>query len=755
MRNLVGWSNLTDSAGRKVREYRLALDEGGFTEVMTKINAWGVDLLWQLFMLLSTFAATLLGIIGNPTWLESLDRGYQRLTASAFSIVNPLVLATGAFGVMMLWIFLSKSRSSTSRLDSNDMNRIASAIAMMVVIGALAANPFAILKFVLSFVQAGIAELAGTDTVAYSVFSVDAMIRQPTLIITYNGAVSDKCAEAWSKQGSLPDNGSCFEVNGDQPTALTVVLALLALGMAVTALVFAGVAAWKFIKHLTLAVIGFVSLPWVASVSMARRRQFDPISNVAVVAFGHMAMVFAVQVIALGGPALVSGLMSGWGQSGSAVLQMIALMIMYLLLTGFMVTATKKNGALMRSLRADTRTALRTYFGASVSDRIENTSIRNTFSRSLARGERIGRGVHHIMGKTAQLRRRRSVEDDLTEAQRTVNLVSGEGKTVEIAGAALTGRASSVGKELARLSAKSDQKTGARFVPSTRGVGKPLDDTNIGAVFDALVALAAAQGVASLSSVPARVAKPYTDPEILAELRKRVPGLKGLSDRNLKKLIEGVVAMQHVAGGHRPLFGGRTPQGRVTQLIQNFLIDLDININRFGPDELGGTAAPIAPRPDGGRDGGGAALTAYERYAAFQQAQQRRYSADAALLHRHGGFAVDSDGVAVQSVTSIGSGNRVSTREIKPWRPTSRSTPSERVGSPVTPGDTVESVMGLSDLTERAMDEADADALRAKLSAQGERVSVTLPEGHAHELILSPNGVTPKTGMGFGDYIGD
>lgn len=747
--NLAGWSNLTDSAGRKVREYKLTLDEGGFTDVMLKVQAVGVELVWQVFVLVSTLAATLLGIIGNPSWLDGLDRTYQSITSKMFAFANPLVIAVASFSILLLWIFLDKTKSTSSRIESNDMNRIGAAIAMMVCIGALAANPFALLKFALSLVQAGVEELAGGSVQNYNVFSVDSMIRTPTLIINYGSAVSDTCAELWSRQGTLPDNGSCFDANADQPSAMMLILSVLALGMAVCALAFALVSVWKFLKHMTMTVLGFVSIPWVAAISMARRRQFDQIGAVFAVAVGNLFMVFIIQVIALGGPALLSELMSTWGASGNGVLQMLVMSFLYLLLTGVMVSATRKNSALVRALKADTSLAMRTYFGAPVVNRMNNMSSRVNLRSARHYGGEVADRARRLRNLMSNQKGKSNMED-LDPVQKVVNLVgataggSGSGKVVT--SAVMLGKELLPGKGGAVTKQRRDGR--GQFVPSTRGKGQPLGD-----VFDVIRELAAIHCVGNLDTAARRTPKALLGEDAIKSVRKSVPALKDLDDKYIATLVSLIHGFNRTAVN--PLFGGRTPKAQQQQIIQNIIVTIINNINNGGGGE---GAAPLVITPDGKRDGGGGGAALSPGEVAMMRRMERG-NAEARMLGSTGyGTGRDDDTAEVQR--SLGSGKDRTV--VVPGKALTRlkvdsGYRNDLVGSSITPGDCTATAESLPRVMDRARTEADFDRINYVSRASGSNDIYELPDDPSQHAMFTGNPdhpVEPSTGVGFGDHIG-
>lgn len=352
---VIAWSSLADSAGRKVRDYQLRFSAGRL-DVLAQIFGGLAEVVWYFFMFFSTVAGTFLSWVSDPSWLNGIDKFYQSTVARAIFVANPVLLGVIGFALLIIHIAFGKTRSNSSRITSEDINRVAVAVGMLGVISALVAAPFFLLRSSLSLVRAVLSAITGTDVddVAGSAFSVDAMIRQPHLIIQYGGAVSEKCADLWSKTGNLTAKSGCIESGASTPGAGTLLLAILALVLSASTVLFASLALYKYAKHLTAAVFGFVSVPWVGAVSLFRRRQFDAIGTVLAIAAGHMIMVFAIQLIALVLPLIASSALAAWGHTDYAVLQILSLIACYLVFSAILLVVTSKASPLVNALKANT-----------------------------------------------------------------------------------------------------------------------------------------------------------------------------------------------------------------------------------------------------------------------------------------------------------------------------------------------------------------------------------------------------------------
>lgn len=793
---LISWSNLTDSAGRKINEYTLALNKGGIIDWMPKIYAMGVDFLWNVFMFAMALSATALSWIGNPSWLDGLDNTYKSLTESMFSIVNPIVLSVAGFALLMLYILIDSVKSNSTRLEKNDINRIGAAFVIMICIAVAAANPFAILKLALSVVQAGVAAIAGTNSTDLNVFSVDAMIRQPTLIITYNGAVSEKCAEVWSKTGGLADNGACFDPGQNTPTAITLVLAILALIMAVTAFFFAVIAAWKYIRHLTMAVLGFVSLPWVAAMSMFRRRQFDQLGAVAAVAAGNMAMVFVVQVIALGGPTIVSKIMEDWGQSGSAVLQMIALIFTYMVLSGILIAATGKHSALVRSLKADTNSTLRTYMGSPGSGmmNLENKSLKQTFRDIRNQGGDIVSRVKHMSGKAAEMigRKGKGVDDVQKTIQMSNPYAGVADETIRTRGWASSSRHN------ATKNAWTLQRGDAN-VPGFKNIEmdgmSPVNALDAAAIDLTKGFVEEAPGVLVPSNVATSLRPLAT---LMADMSNKTAGvgratllgfnvLGNTVDQHFNRahdiatthLMESKFIQRDTMGmavdvesirdsvaslsaaiiasnmyGEFPRIGGRTPEGVIRTIVHDTAVTAIQNVINNST-----TVSQVVTE-----SGANVKVSASDRMAEFQRVRAANEAGSAASMTTVSVSAIESRDV--QTTVQQSRRDAVASQSVIPSKTLVRyhgdsvgkHAPNAFLGGSATRGDVTVTRISLPPICDRAEDEVVIETMVMKRRAMGKGGVASYPEhDHSHDVRFSPDRpgqmVSAAVGDGFGDNI--
>lgn len=755
---IFSWTDLADSAGRKVKDYKISFDNG-FLDVMGKIYTPITTVLWDFFMFLAVGAATMVGWIGNPKWLNGLDGAYKSATENFFSAVNPLVLAVGGFGILMFYIAVDKAKSTSTKFSKEDINRVVAAVALMGFISVMMLNPFALLKAALSVVQIIVAAITGDDSATMSAFSVDAMIRQPTLIINYNGAVSADCAETWSKTGKLTDSSGCYTT--DSSSAETILLGGLAVVMAALAFAFAAWALWKYVRHLSVAVFGFVSLSWVAALSLFRRRQFDQLATVFAISCGNLVMVFVIQVISIGGPALVSEVMQDWGQSGYAVLQMIFLAITYLVLLGLLVAVTNKHSALVTALKADANNSLRIMGspGSSKYTSLQGKTLRESWSAlrdkaesthtryKMLKGGAAG-GFAFLKGKSAELDTGSSdgggQMENLEDVQSTVSLSAGPSQP------------RSVAADTVPVSIPSRFR---RMVNASKEFRKAVVDGARNAA-DGLPAVPARVPVAGASAVAQGVVNDVADEikdrgwslddvQIMgaSHLEALTSQLSELQmSRDLLQQIERALTARNMILDE-PEFGGRSAPDQVRSAMEDALNGFIKDMNSSETLTVGTyDSVPVVV----GR------VSHADRMAEFTRSRNSMEQLSIGAISA----AYSSDGEQVQSTASLGSRSEatpISSKALVRYQPPGpRSFPNAMHGGPATRGD-----VGLTKLTtlcDRGSSDAMMEEARLKATVMGEVVIPVIPlEDVSQSVRFSPDRpgspVSPASGVGFGDSI--
>lgn len=731
---VISWTSLADSGGRKIRDYALHFDNG-FLDVMGKIYTPITSIIWDFFMFLSALAATLVGWIGDPKWLGSLDGLYKHLTSSFLNAANPVVISVGGFGILMLYIVLDKAKTNSTRMDKNDANRIVAAVALMGFIALMVSNPFAILKDALSVVQVLVATIAGKDSTNLSVFSVDSMIRQPTLIINYNGAVSEKCADLWSKQGQLTDTSQCYTTAAASPE--TIILSILAFVMSLTACAFAVWALWKYVRHLSVAVLGFVSLSWVAAMSLFRRRQFDQLATVLAIAFGNLVMVLAVQVIAIGGPELVSKFMEDWGQSGYAVLQMLLLAAMYAVLLGMLVLVTNKHSALTRILKTDANNSLKVLGspGTSKYANLDGKGMRaywNDFRNGMrgASADKIVKGKAAEMGDMAG---EGDVKDNLEDVQKTVRFDDAPARPPMPA--------------LSTNNVVSRTALTVANMADGRDITYPVEDYGPDILTPAEITVRAVSGVENelrdLGWASSDVRAP--EPEAIRSLGVPLPD--DVDDDALSRLGQAVIARNMILDD--PEFGGLTPGDQISSSVATQLNDFMRHLNSV--------ESLTVPAREGERVlASNSKMSNADRMAAYTRSRTAmEQSSVAAMSADHAG-----EGEHVQSTVTVTTGappSPISSKALTRYMSRGpRRFPNAMRGGAATRGDV--GVTKTSTVCDRADSDHIIEEAGLKARVRGMNGNIVIPmDDPSQSVRFSPDNpnstVTPACGVGFGDSI--
>ena len=314
LKGLLAWSGLRDSGNRRVADYTLDF-KYGIIDWDGKLLGMAATFAWTIFMFMGTVAATLMSWVSDPSWLDGITNTYEDLTKSLFSVVNPIYIAVMTFVILMVMILAGKAKSTSSKLTKEDINRITAGMGIMLVVCILVANPFALLRTALSLAQTVVDIIAGGESP--SAISVDALLRQPTLLISYGKGITDTCANTWSRGGSAD---ACAG-SAASPSEVTVVISVLAVLLAGSALVFSLVAMWKFIVHLSVSIIAVIVIPWVAASTITKRRQFDGFARHGIIIGSHLLMAMVVQVISIAGPTIMARVLGEWGTDDWAILQ--------------------------------------------------------------------------------------------------------------------------------------------------------------------------------------------------------------------------------------------------------------------------------------------------------------------------------------------------------------------------------------------------------------------------------------------------
>ena len=373
-----------DSDGAPASSYQLHYVGSAMSNHDSWIFGMATAVVYALFKAVAVIANGLLGLVmSSASWLDPLSEFYRQITAPLYEVVPPWSIACMGLGIVAFSALWSRPAATTSGLfNSETLDRIGVALALMVIVVVLTQNPFMLITkamelangFSMSIAAAATGSGADTTLTAGQAL-VDNSIRTPTLALNYGAVFNDSCRTAWStamlSSKELLATSGCFADGQNRAGPDTLFTALLMLIFpALPMLVFASVAAWKYVLHLSLSVLSMVATAWVAAAAVPRRRGFESLSEQFAHAAGHLVMAVVTSMVAVGLPAMVSGfaanvlgLLNIDDAAGQAFALMLGLGIGFAVAAWAIVKITANTGALVRLLKADANTTLEKTLG--------------------------------------------------------------------------------------------------------------------------------------------------------------------------------------------------------------------------------------------------------------------------------------------------------------------------------------------------------------------------------------------------------
>jgi hypothetical protein len=306
----LSWLHLSDSDGGLVDHYKLFLDPSLFNPIHA-IYAGVCKFLHMTFMILGGYATAGIEWVTNPDkMVKPIGDAYQSLASRVFQIAPPQALVAATFSILVVSVFFHQTPGSNNRnrMTKAHWNRLASGFSVMVIVLALAANPFRIVRWMLSLVSTFSGYLTGTDSdTLYKQMvtnNTDRFLKPMTQLITYHDVLSPDCSQLWSQgvnSSVTPRCVTAVQRADTDPDELTVLLAILAVVIAVCFGYFAYVGLKLFFRHTLLSVFYGTGVMYVGVVSLAQRRAYDPLIKNVAKAGAHfllaLAMVLVISVI--------------------------------------------------------------------------------------------------------------------------------------------------------------------------------------------------------------------------------------------------------------------------------------------------------------------------------------------------------------------------------------------------------------------------------------------------------------------------
>ncbi|ART70692.1 hypothetical protein BTO20_21040 [Mycobacterium dioxanotrophicus] len=374
----------TDSAGAGAARYRLHFLGSQYLHQDSWIFGMITSVVFELYKFLVVPANALLGLVlSSANWMTPLSEAYQRFCAPLFAFFPPWAIACAGLALVTFSVFRSRLASTAGSMFTTEVyNRIGAALAMVIAVIVLTNNPFAIIAKVFETANgfstglaSAVTRSANDTTLSTGHALVDQSIRTPAIALNYGHEFTDSCKKLWSEamasgQG-LSVNTGCFVEGQNAAGPDTVITAIVMLVLpALPMFVFAVVASWKFVVHLTVSVACFVGAGWAAAGSVHKRRGFDTLSKAFAHAASHLIMAVITSMVAVALPATVSGLATQiLGLTDNPEVQVYGLMVS--LGIGFMVSSwviirvTANTGVLVRLLHANADITFQQMFGIS------------------------------------------------------------------------------------------------------------------------------------------------------------------------------------------------------------------------------------------------------------------------------------------------------------------------------------------------------------------------------------------------------
>ncbi|MBU8841195.1 hypothetical protein [Mycolicibacterium goodii] len=333
---LLDWLNITDSDGGIIAHYRLMLEPAYYNLLHKIVYSGGVELCYAVFLVLAAYGAAGLELLLTPDrWLGPLTDFYSGVTAAIYQKVPPLAILAVTFGFLILSVFMRRGGApaagpggrtpnapppglleqwmpSNAQISKAQWNRLGSGMVLMAIVIVLAYNPLKMIQEVVNTVVAAASELTFTGNqggaATYAASGVANILRDTTFLINYRALLDSDCARQWSQAINVGSgNPSCLtpsQYAATDPDFWTLILAVLALPIAWGIAKFLWVAGKKLLNHLSLTVVYLVAATWVAAGTLARRRPYDPLANLAARFATHFLLTIGILFVTAAFPAL-------------------------------------------------------------------------------------------------------------------------------------------------------------------------------------------------------------------------------------------------------------------------------------------------------------------------------------------------------------------------------------------------------------------------------------------------------------------
>jgi hypothetical protein len=355
-----------DTDGGRVDHYQLFLDPSLFNP-MHQVYSSGAKFLYMIFMVIGSYSTAAIDWVVNPDKLmKPLSDFYQNVLSRVYQVAPPQILVGATFAALVVSIFFRQSPGgeNKTRLTKAHWDRLSAGFAVMLFVLALAANPFRIVRGVLSTIATFSGYMTGTDgstldkTMAGN--NVNLLLKPMSQLLTYHDTLPAECSSKWSYGVNVDMPPRCLTASqkaATDPDELSILLSIMAVAVAVCFGYFAIVGLSRLLRHLFLAVFYSIGLMYVGVVSLAQRRPFDPLAKSLARAGAHFLFAIALVVVMAVVPTVV--LASVHGTSWLPLwLQFVALGAAYVVAAKIIVEMTKDSAPLAKILEGHARNSV-------------------------------------------------------------------------------------------------------------------------------------------------------------------------------------------------------------------------------------------------------------------------------------------------------------------------------------------------------------------------------------------------------------
>lgn len=299
---LVDFVDLVDQYGTQVNSFTVQF-AGGMSSAIWR---WGTELIVLFVQMALTYAIWMLDLVINQGLFLDIARSvYQVLLDTVYQYVNPLIVGTVAFMILMARIFVGDkvlSDEKTGRITGYELNyatfadesfakkvgnQLANTGILMFIIIVAMANPFALLTKIFSFINWVVASLAPNSVGASP--QVDGVLVPMLQLINYQNVLAPACNESWSRTTAAGGNLAklaCLTSDEEAATTaspVTLVLAIMSVVMIAGFVCFSWVILMRFTWMLYRMIVNIAIVPWQAALLIANpgseRKKLDSIKD--------------------------------------------------------------------------------------------------------------------------------------------------------------------------------------------------------------------------------------------------------------------------------------------------------------------------------------------------------------------------------------------------------------------------------------------------------------------------------------------